>query len=371
MNTRHFLHVFYTFDAAGAQVRAAALMRGLGSDYRHTVLAQDGGTGALELVGDTDVQLVDFKPAAGLMSGVRFFRQLLRQQKPDLMLSYNWGTIDAVMAARSLGMRRLVHHEDGFNIDEAEQLIARRNWTRRLVLNGVDVVVPSRQLQRIGQTQWHLQRLHYIANGIDPVSYQHNPHQGAEFRSSLGIPADAVVVGAVGHMRKVKNFGRLLRALALIDYPGIHLVLVGDGAEIGPLRSLADSLADSLAGRVHFTGHLLDLRPAYSAFDIFCLSSNSEQQPVSLLEAMAAGLPACSTDVGDVKATLPESQHPFIVPLGPTVETALADSLSRLARDQNLRQTLGAENRQHVEKHFSEIAMLGAYRKIYADAQTR
>lgn len=340
-------------------------MRGFGPGYRHSVVSQNGRAGAMELVGDTDVRLIDYTPPTGPASGIRFFRELLRQQKPDLILSYNWGTIDVVMAARSLGMRQLVHHEDGFNMDEAQRLKSRRNWTRRIVLAGVDVIVPSRQLERIGHDKWGLQRLHFIPNGIDALVFHRDPLLGAAFRESLGIPADAVVVGAVGHLRKVKNFGRLLRVMAAIESMPIHLVLAGDGAE----REQLEKLSDAVGGLVHFAGHLQDLRPAYSSFDIFALSSDSEQQPVSLLEAMAAGLPVCATDVGDIRASLPDSQHELIYPLGPSVEDAMADGLSRLARDADWRQALGAGNRRHVEKYYSETAMLGAYDKVYASAQ--
>ena len=264
-------------------------------------------------------------------------------------------------------MRRLVHHEDGFNIDEAQRLKLRRNWTRRLALAGVDVIVPSRQLERIGHDKWGLRRLHFIPNGIAASSFSRDPLLGAAFRESLGIPADATVIGTVGHLRKVKNFGRLLRAVAAAGVSPIHLVLVGDGEE----RERLEKISAAIGGLVHFAGHLRDLRPAYSAFDIFALSSDSEQQPVSLLEAMAAGLPVCATDVGDIKATLPESQHEFICPLGPSVEAAMADGLSRLVRDPGRRSVLGAENLQHVEEYYCETAMLGAYEKVYTGAQSR
>ncbi|MDH3645628.1 MAG: glycosyltransferase [Gammaproteobacteria bacterium] len=367
MSSRHLLHVFPTYCAAGPQVRAATLMRGLGAKYRHTVVAMDGRTGAADLADDTDLQLVDFASGPGPGSAARFFRKLLQEQAPDLLLSYNWGAIDAVIAARSVGMRRIVHHEDGFNVDEAQRLKLRRNWTRRLVLQGVDTIVPSRRLERIGREKWRLQRLHFIPNGIDASVFNRDPHLGAAFRESLGIPADAVVVGTVGHLRKVKNFGRLLRVFSAAEYSPMHLVIVGDGSERGGLETEAGSI-DSL---VHFTGHLSDLRAAYSAFDVFALSSDSEQQPVSLLEAMAASLPVCATDVGDVKASLPGSAHDYIVSLGPTVEATMADGLTRLAGDRSRRQALGAENRQHVEQYYSDIAMLSAYEKVYAAALSR
>jgi len=365
-NQQHYLHVFSSFCAAGAQVRAAALMRGFGAACRHTVVSMDGRAGAAGLAGDAEIRLVSYQLPGGPAAGTRFLRALLKNEQPDLLLSYNWATFEAVIAARSLGWRRLVHHEDGFNMDEAKRLKLRRNWARRLLLKNADVVVPSRRLETIARDTWRLQRLFFIPNGIDAAAFGRDRVLGTALRESLGIPAEALVVGAVGHLLPVKNYSRLIRIIATIDIP-VQLLLVGDGAE----RAKLEALAKSSGITAHFTGHMTDVRAAYSTFDIFAISSDSEQQPVSLLEAMAAGLPVCGTDVGDVKSTLPDSGHEFVVPLGPDTENRLAGMISQLAKDAGCRAALGAANRRRVQEDYSEIAMLAAYARVYEAAQSR
>ncbi len=357
----HYLHVFSTFCAAGPQVRAVSLMRGMGPAIRHSVVALDGRTGAAALAADVQLEIVDRPAAPG---GVRGMRSLLRSSRPDLLLSYNWGAIEAPAAAASLRFGRVVHHEDGFNADEAGRLKLRRNWTRRLVLRNTEVIVPSRNLETIAWERWHLERLHFIPNGIDASRFDRDPDAGQSFRESLGIGAEDIVIGAVGHLRPVKNYRRLVRAVAKLGSPDVHLLIAGEGAEREALQAAAADHGVSL----HLPGHLEDLRAVYSAFDVFAISSDSEQQPVALLEAMAAGLPVCATDVGDVGLTLPKTQREWVVGLD---DDALAAGLRQLAGDAGLRGRLGGGNRSHVETNYTVQAMLAAYAGIYAAASRR
>ncbi|MEC8494960.1 MAG: glycosyltransferase, partial [Planctomycetota bacterium] len=147
-----------------------------------------------------------------------------------------------------------------------------------------------------------------------------------------------------------------------------HLLIVGAGPEESALRSEADR-REGLG--VTFTGHLEDLRPAYSAMDAFALSSDSEQQPVSLLEAMAAGRPVAATDVGDIAATLPPEARVGVVPLGPAVEDHLGGALAALASDPARAATLGAAGRARVARDFSLDAMVERYRDVYESAMAR
>jgi glycosyltransferase involved in cell wall biosynthesis len=103
--------------------------------------------------------------------------------------------------------------------------------------------------------------------------------------------------------------------------------------------------------------------------DLFCLSSDTEQLPVTLLEAMASRLPAVSTDVGDVGAVLGEEQARWVVPLaGADTASALARALEELAADSPLRERLGAANRSRVEREHDFSVMLDAYRSLYLAA---
>lgn len=363
----HLLHVFSNFVPTGTELRTIQVIGSFGGAYRHSVVSMNGCMDAAErLPPALDVRLLPNPPKDGSLATARRLRRLLLAEKPDLVLTYNWGAFDMLLAARSAGFRRVIHHEEGFNDDEAAAFKRRRVLARRFVLPGAHrLVVPSQRLRSIATDLWKLppEKVCLIPNGIRLGAFPATDGH-PELRRRLGLPAEAVVVGAVGSLRPVKNFLRLLEAAAAA--PEIHILLVGDGEERTALEARATR--PDLAGRVCFAGYQADPAPFYRAMDVFALTSNSEQMPVCLLEAMAAGLPAVSTDVGDVRAILPPEQAAFLTPPGEAAAAILAQGISRLASDPGARAHLGAANRRRVEESFTFEKMCSAYREIYESA---
>ncbi|HVS10543.1 MAG TPA: glycosyltransferase [Planctomycetota bacterium] len=362
------LHVFSTFAPGGPQVRTCALIAGLGPEFDHAITALDGRVDAAQLLPEGAARLIEAPPKAGSPATVLRMRSLLVREQPDLVLTYNFGALDAALAARSLGLP-LVHHEDGFRPDEVAGFKRRRVLLRRLALAGARrVVVISRTLERIALELWGLspEKVAYVPNGIDAARYA-PADRNLPLRRALAIPEPALVIGAVGHLRPEKNFARLLLAAgALRAERDTHALLLGDGPERAALEELA--LGPGLTGRVHFAGHVADPRGHYRAMDVFALSSDTEQMPIALLEAMASALPVAATDVGDVRAMLPEEQRRFVVAPGEGAVERLSGALDALANDSDLRRELGAANRREVERRFLLARMLERYRAIWLDA---
>lgn len=367
----HLLHVFSNFVPTGPEIRTVHLIEAFGRGFRHSILSMDGRTSAAELLPkELDVRILESPPKAGSFATARRLRRVLSEVEPDLVLTYNWGAFDMLLAARSAGFRRVIHHEEGFNEDEAESFKRRRVLARRLVLPGVGrLIVPSERLRSVATGLWKVppERIRLIPNGIRLDRFA--PRDGhPELRARLGIPAAAVLVGSVGSLRAVKRFTRLLDAVAAAG-PDVHLLLVGDGEERAALEARA--AAPDLSGRVCFAGYQKDPAPYYRALDLFALSSDSEQMPVCLLEAMASSLPAVATDVGDVRAMLPPEQAPFLVPLGGAATAgALGTRIAELARSPETRERLGVANRRRAEESFAFVGMCAAYRDVYASVLT-
>ncbi|MBW8873561.1 MAG: glycosyltransferase [Acidobacteria bacterium] len=368
MTVPHLLHIFSNFVPSGPEIRTVRLIGAFGSDFRHSIVSMDGRTEAAALLpAGVDVRLLPNPPKAGSLSTARRLRRLLLAERPDLVLTYNWGAFDMLLAARAAGFRRVVHHEEGFNEEEAESFKLRRVLARRLVLPGVHrLVVPSQRLQAVATGLWKLDpdRVRLIPNGIHLEAFQ-GADGNPDLRRRLGIPGDVLVVGTVGGLRPVKNQLRLLDACAAAG-PGVHALLVGEGDERPALEARAER--DDLRGRVHLAGHQADPAPFLQVLDVFALTSDSEQMPVCLLEAMASSLPVVATDVGDVRAVLPPEQAPFLEPPGPDAAAALARGIAGLAPDPGLRQRLGAANRRRAEERYTFDGMCAAYREVYLSA---
>ena len=286
----------------------------------------------------------------------------------DLVLTYNWGAMDGVMAhtlfAPMYGLPPLVHHEDGFNHDEAGGLKRGRNWYRRIALARASaLVVPSAQLEQVALGAWQQPpgRVRRIANGIATARYGKRPRPDALPR--VIKRKDELWLGTIAGLRAVKNLPRLVRAFAAMP-EAWQLVILGEGPEREAIRD--EALRRDVGHRVHLAGFVADPAAVIGLFDLFALSSDSEQFPISVVEAMAAGLAVAAPDVGDVRTMIAAPNLPLISPRGD--EAGLAAALVRLGADAALRRALGKANQAKARSEFDEAGMIAAYRAVYAQA---
>ena len=343
--TETLLHVFSTFEVGGPQVRFAAIANHFGRRWRHLIIAMDGRTACrARLDPGLDVSFLDIPVLRGRTLGnVRPFRRLLRELRPAALFTYNFGTIDWAIANLD-GFVRHVHVEDGFGPEERDRQLPRRVWLRRLLLQRKTVVVPSETLRRIATDVWRLPQVAYVPNGVDLT------------RFDVPAPGHAgVFVGTVAALRAEKNLARLIRAMAGVP---ARLIIVGDGPE----RPMLAALAGSLGVAADFTGALADPAATLAGFDVFALSSDTEQMPLSVLEAMAAGKPIAATAVGDVTAMLAEPNRPYAVPLD---DDALNGALTDLVHDAALRARLGAANRARAVAVYDQRAMFDRWAALF------
>jgi glycosyltransferase involved in cell wall biosynthesis len=347
----HVAWVFPGFGIGGAQMRFAALANHFGDRCVHTVIALNGDLACRERLRPN---LHASFPAARHRPGRMVAAALhaagfLRALRPNLVVTSNWGAIEWAIGARLAGLRHL-HTEDGFGPEERLRQLPRRVLTRRLALRGSKIALPSRTLLRIATDIWRLPpaRLSYIPNGIDLARFT-----GA---APASLPAgQGKVVGTIAALRPEKNIGRLLRAFALLRRSeAARLVIVGDGPERPALAQLARELG--IAADTLFAGHTTSPQSWLAAFDIFALSSDTEQMPLSLLEAMASGLPCVCTDVGDVRAMLAPANLDFVAACS---DEALAAALRRMLTADG--KAIGAANRAKAWAEYGEDTMFGAY----------
>jgi L-malate glycosyltransferase len=366
------LHAHSTFALGGKEARAVRLMNAFGASARHEVLsAVPNALSAREAI-DRSVRVsfpADAPPLAGAPSPLRLLRLALHARRFDLILSYNWGAFDMVMArrlfARLLRLPPLVHHEDGFNEDEVSGLDPRRTRYRRLGLPAAfRLVVPSERLEGIARRDWRQRpgRIARIPNGIPVACYARAP-DAAAMPGLVKTPGE-IVIGTVAGLRPVKNLPRLVRAFAAMQARNARLVIVGAGPESERIH--AEARARGVADRLLLPGFLAGPARWIGLFDIFALSSDSEQFPIALAEAMAAGLPAVATAVGDVPLMVSPDNRPLIV--APGDEAGFAAALDSLAQRPDLRRAIGLANREKAASDYDEAAMILAYARLYGEA---
>lgn len=357
------LHVHGSFSLGGKEARAVRLMNLWGDRARHSIVsAAPQLMSARDAIDPaTPVDFPDAPPLAGKPSLRRYRAIAAFLSGYDLILSYNWGAMDAVMAHRIHGGPPLIHHEDGFNADEANGLKPQRNLYRRVALQRAHaLVIPSIRLDAIARRVWRqpAAKVHLIRNGIDTARYARPPMPDAI--PALRRAPGKLLVGTVAGLRAVKNIPRLVRAVAP-HRDRLQLVVVGEGPERDAIS--AEAAAHGLDD-ICLTGFMSEPWRFMGLFDIFALSSDSEQFPISLIEAMAAGLPVASMDVGDVANMVAPENRAFVVP----DEAALVSALGSLAGDPDMRRRLGDANRHRAQRDFTEAAMVDAYANLYGQA---
>lgn len=363
LNRPRLLHVFPTFDIGGAQRRFAQIAEATSGQFRHAVSATDGQYGARAIVRADIETLGQVDRSGNLFDRVTRYRRQLALWAPDLLLTYNWGAIEWALAGALAGIPR-IHMEDGFGPEEADRQLLRRVMFRRLVLPRASaVVMPSRVLEGIALKTWRLPRkvVRYVPNGID-IAAAPPPAARDAARAEIGVPADARVVGWVGALRTEKNLGRLVRAFAKLEEDAI-LVVAGEGAERAVVEEEAGRLG--VRSRLRLLGARKDIGALMPLFDVLALSSDTEQMPLVILEAMLAGLAIASVDVGDVAQMVAPENLPFICE---RTDEGLARAIASLLADEAARASIGRANRARVEASYPLDRMIRTYVGLFNGA---
>jgi len=357
----HLLHVFPSFAVGGPELRTCDIINHFGRSYRHTVIPMNGDTFARERI-KKEIRIeyvtLDFEKKTTLRN-ITLFRKRLKKIRPDVLLTYNWGTIEWAMANSLFPFCPQIHAEDGFGADEIEKQKTRRVLFRRIFLSrAFRVIVPSQNLLHIAHTLWKLseKRVQYIPNGIDCKAIAGTSSKRTESR---------ITIGTVATLRKEKNVERLLRIFSLLPKESEALLwIVGDGPEFKNLEKKVKELG--IAEKTKLWGYHNHPAELLKNMDIFAISSDTEQMPISVLEAMAADCPIISTDVGDVKNMVCDENRSFVIKK--ENEDAYGKILLKLISDEALRKRLGRKNREKCQNIYDKEIMFQAYKDLYDSA---
>jgi glycosyltransferase involved in cell wall biosynthesis len=289
-------------------------------------------------------------------------RRLLRSQGIDVLHTHNFAPlIYGSLAARLCGIGT-VNTRHGRAALKTSPLI----WA---LTDRVVAVSEDARRELVTHNRIRADKVRVIVNAIDLTGYKVTAPLSSERRREFGIPAGVPVCGIVGRLSPEKDHRTLLLALDALRKSGspAHLVIVGGGPLEGELKALVQSLG--LGERVHFLGFRSDVAELLPMFDLFVLSSTQEGISLTLIEAMAAGLPIVATRVGGNPEVVIDGETGLLVEAGQPA--ALAVALGSLLGDSEARTRMGRRGREVAMRMFDIERLIDEYHAIYAEIAPR
>ncbi len=365
----HIIHIFPSFGRGGVPIKICHSINYFDRRARHTIISTNNDFGSEDIIDDgLDVAIdkTHHDIRDGFLGRIKRYRQYLRNSGADLLITYKPGSVEWALANSFGPIMRHIHVESGFGPDEAEGTKTQRDLFRRFALRNIEYLsVPSNTLISIARDKWKIpeEKIKYIPNGVDLEKFAANSPISQLGNFTKGD--NEVVIGTIAPLRPEKNISRLIRSFSEVLKQNsdmeAKLVIMGDGVEKPKLEALTAEL--SLTDKVIFTGHISKPEKAIKLLDIFAISSDTEQMPNAVNEAMAAGLPIVGLAVGDVKHMVSEENKSYIVSAG--VGVGFSEKISALITEAGKREIIGKANLDHVRKYYDRIDMYRKYAGLW------
>ncbi|MGA1794321.1 MAG: glycosyltransferase [bacterium] len=297
-------------------------------------------------------QRITFRYPLQFTIGFLRFRRLLRRTAPDIVHSFLFqaNLMAGISRFLALGKRaRIIASVRCIDRNKAQWRILLDRWAlkRADMVMAVSKAVKKRYCDREGIAS---DAIRVVYHGVEERLLEEG-RAGASIRARLDIKQGEWLIGTAARLHRDKGLGMLLQGFARIgaSIPRVRLLIVGDGPEREALRGMAERLG--IAERVIFAGFQPDVLPWMASLDIFCLTSEEEGLPQSLLEAMALGRPVVATRVGGTGEVIGrEGKEGILIPPGDA--DALCRAVVSLIRSPRDAQRMGNEARERIRREF-------------------
>jgi glycosyltransferase involved in cell wall biosynthesis len=297
-------------------------------------------------------------PRAQLLA-FRSLLAVLREERPDLVHAHMpISGLLARLAARLARVPRVAYTCHGYLFNQPGP------WPRRaasLALEWAGARLTDSYFTVSAEEARDARRLRIcrravaVGNGRDPAAFRPDPAARLRLRAELGVPEARVVVVVVSRLVRIKGHPELVAAMR--EVPDAELWVVGErlasdrGEDLEPLFA-----ASGLGARLRLLGYREDIPAILAASDIFALPSHFEGLPMSIIEAMLAGLPVVATDIRGPREQVVDGVTGLLVPPGQV--TPLARALQCLADDAGQRATMGAAGRARATDLYDEAKVV-------------
>ncbi|MCA8998467.1 MAG: glycosyltransferase [Planctomycetaceae bacterium] len=288
---------------------------------------------------------------SGKLWTIRKLRNYLRQNQIDILHTHNtypqfYGSLAARWADTPVILNTQHGRGCGFGWKPLVQFQLANRFTDTVIGVSEDAAAICREQDLIAAD-----KIGCIWNGIDVDRFQYHG------------PADELTAISVGRLSPEKGLSTLLHALPYVlkEHPGFRVKIVGDGAERAPLEALSSELA--LTDNVEFLGERKDIPELLRTAGFYVASSKTEGISLTLLEAMAVGLPIVTTEVGgNPEIVVPNETGKLVPPLNPD---ALATAICEMIEERALWPDYGQRARARVEENFNIRKMVAGYEDLY------
>jgi glycosyltransferase involved in cell wall biosynthesis len=287
--------------------------------------------------------------------------RLIATRQVDVLHCHHYSPYVYGLLASKIRPARVVYTEHGRLSDAAPS-------RKRQLVNPMLTRLGGRVFSVSGALKEHMaaegfprRSVDVVYNGVDP-GRPVSEDDRSDARRSLGLADQDFVIGTAGRLDPVKNLTAMLEACALLRqrYPNTQAVIVGDGAEMSKLQATTAALG--ITKNVRFTGYRADVRALMPAFDVYLNCSSYEGISLTILEAMACGLPVIASPVGGNPEVVLEGETGLLIQPAPgSIVCACVD----LARDEPRRRKMGDAGRRRVEERFSISRMVNEYAGVY------
>lgn len=297
--------------------------------------------------------------------GFRFLRNLhkiLKKHQIDLINAHHFGPFIYLNLA-GFGLKTKIIYTEHSRWQLERLSFVKRIILRILMIRTAALIAISNQIldYYLNNIEVRKNKVYLIKNGIDVSSFQRG--DGKTIRRELGLKNNEKVVGIVANIRPEKNHRLLMSAFSIVasHMKDVRLVIVGLDCMDGELQRIASQ--QTALDKVIFLGSRSDVPDILKTFTVFCLPSIHEGMPLTVLEAMAAGVPVIGADVIGINEIVRNNVNGMLFPSGD--EVALAESICRLLSDEDLRQRLAREAERFVSQEFFLADKVQQYDEVF------
>ena len=297
-----------------------------------------------------------------------FIRNILKKHNIHIVNTHHTSPLIQGLIPIKLFRKTILIHTEHSNLDNDKNMTPKILFLEKLFLKKVDLALGiSKGVCDYFKSKFNVpeKKIKKIVNGVNIERFNISPEIPEQYKNTLNINPDHIVLGLFGNLRVEKNHKNLIKAISLLNDDiknNLKLILCGKGPEEESLKNLTKEL--NLENIIIFLGVRKDIPQIMSIVDIYCLVSIYEGMPISILEAFAAGKPVVGTNVIGINEAVKDGINGILVESNNPED--LAAGLTKMITDKNLREEISKNNLKEREKYSFE-QMIKNYETLFTE----